>query len=628
MRSHRFLALALATPLLAAAADSPALNDVIALPEFKVFESRPLPVAEKWDYVRVGNFEILSSVSARTTKQFARDLRDFQDVLGIVAPHMLIRAEQPVMVVLCGRNNQFDRFAVKKAIPSTRGNGTSLVRDGEIASILVDYQTRRVAADAPMPAALASEDGPLSWFTDLFPEREIHTSEEFIRQYIHLSLAQLNPRPPAWVAEGLANIYANIDYNNKWIEIGQTKSFLNEVTVTPSARFDQSAFGIGDSYGRGYGGYSGYGGSYGYNGYGGYSGYGSYGDYGSSFGYGRNSMGMLGSSYTYTVPQAIMPLDKMFGVDYTSPLLTGRTDPDGRDRQLHGWKRQVTAFVHLCLYGENGKYRPAFVKFVTRATQAPATEAMFKECFGLSYSEMALNIRSYTEFTNYTGMVIKATKGSLLAPNTPIALRPANDAEIGRIKGETFRLAGLDEDARREFVVAYLRGERDPQLLASLGLMARQRQDAARAKTYLEAVAATSATVPRPRAYLELSRLRAEQFTAAAAGRPLTSAQTAAILEPLLQAQRLPQQLSAIYYDLAGAWDRSSVAPTRDQIALLESGLRLFPYDGRLLVRVAALMIKHGYRNDIAPTLQRALDSSRDAELKDKVGRLLQSTTG
>ncbi len=237
---------------------------------------------------------------------------------------------------------------------------------------------------------------------------------------------------------------------------------------------------------------------------------------------------------------------------------------------------------------------------------------------------MALTIRGYTEFTDYTGKIIKATKGGILYPRPPVTVRAANDAEIGRIKGETLRLAGQDEAARREFVVAYLRGERDPRLLASLGLMARQRHDDARARTYLEAVGATATPVPRPRAYLELARLRGAAQVARTGTQPLTSEQMVELLTPLFVAQRLPQQLVATYLEIAGVWERSSIAPTSDNLGALEYGVSVFPYSGELILRTAALLIKHGHKADAATMIQRALNSTREPELKAKLEALRQ----
>ncbi len=80
---------------------------------------RPLPPREEWTYVKVGNFEVLSSSSERITKQFVKDLHEFQIVLSIVSPRMPIQAELPVMVVLCGKRGQFDSFAAPSRIAAT-----------------------------------------------------------------------------------------------------------------------------------------------------------------------------------------------------------------------------------------------------------------------------------------------------------------------------------------------------------------------------------------------------------------------------------------------------------------------------------------------------------------------------
>ena len=597
MRSIRLLAVALATPLLSVTATSP-LSDVIALPEFKVFEDRPLPAREKWDYVRVGNFEILSNTSTRVTQEFARDLGDFQTVLALIAPHMLIRAEQPVMIVLCGRDDAFARFAVKSNVRSTRGRGTSLVRDAEIASIVVDYETR--SSPAPLlhgPGRPGVED----WLSG----PEVHNSEEFIRQYIHLSLSQRHPRPPAWAAEGLARIYASLDYNNKWIEIGQPKAFLDEVTVSPTLSntgFPLGSFSASNSSNESY--------------------YGSNDRTGSTKGNLTNSAVNPGIGYTYSTPLVMMPLETMFAVDYDSAQFRGSSP--GEDFSLRSWQKQSTAFVHLCLYGEQGKYRKAFLKFSARAATESVTEKLFQECFGLSYPEMALRIRSYAEFTNYTGTIIEARQGrTLLTPRPAAVVRAASDAEVGRIKGETLRLAGQEEAARREFVVAYLRGERDPELLASLGLMAQQRHDATRARTYLEAVAVASQTVPRPRAYLELARARAAAFDAAHGPCPFEANELNALLTPLFAAQRLPQQLVAVYLEIATVWERSAITPARENLAALEYGVRLFPQNGELILRTAGLLLKHGFKADAAALIRPSLETTRDPAMKERL-ELLQ----
>jgi hypothetical protein len=596
MRSFIPLVLLASVPLLAAQTPAP-LRDVVSLPEFTVYADRPLPSAESWRYVRFENFEVLSNASARTTARFVKDLREFQIVLSIVSPMARIRSELPVTIVLCAKGNAFEQFAVKPTVRSLRGLGTTLLRDGEIATILVDYESQAVSE-------------PLAFypFTEWVAERDVHASEEFFREYIHLALSQIQPRPPAWLAEGLANIYSRIEYTNKWIEVGLPKSFTNDFTLKPG--FTGSASGdLVDAFWNAP--FSRMGSDGIIEDRTGFPGSLSYGEFGERFN---------GSRAALVARAALLPLRKVFSVGYDSPELRGQSDHD--DHRLVGWQQQATAFVHMCLYGQNGRYRQPFLKFALRAQREPVTEQMFKECFGQSYRQMELELRGYIDFTYYTSTVYKSKNGDYLKPVKPIEVRQATDAEVGRIKGEAFRLAGRDDDARREFVVAYLRGERDPQLLASLGLMARQRHDDTRARTYLEAVATSGAPVPRPRAYLELARLRLADIRMANHSRPLTGGEDARVLTPLFTAQQLPPALPDVYLEIANVWESSSVAPTRANLGALEYGARLFPRHAELSYRTAALLNRYGYKADAGTLVTRALGLTRDPQSRAKLEQL------
>jgi hypothetical protein len=85
-------------------------------------------------------------------------------------------------------------------------------------------------------------------------------------------------------------------------------------------------------------------------------------------------------------------------------------------------------------------------------------------------------------------------------------LQDAPDAVVGRIKGEALRLAGHGNEAHNALIAPYIRGERDPRLLAALGLDEKLAGNVDRARKFLEA--ASNAKVDRARAYLELARLR------------------------------------------------------------------------------------------------------------------------
>lgn len=595
--SRLFLLAALPLALVPARAAT-ALDEVVKLPEFKVAAERPLPEREEWRYVKVGNFEVLSSASDRITKDFVKDLREFQIVLNEIAPYMLIRAEQPVMVVICGKGGQFEQFASKPQVRSIRGRGTSLVRDNEIASIVVDYHFRDFSDEMLIATGLGRNSlGDLRVEEDVtvLGRQEVHAVDEFIRQYVHLALGQMPAKLPAWFAEGIANIFSDIDYNNKWIEIGLPRSFRNEYVTE----------GLGASFYSGIGGTGGlYGGAFDSSSYGGYYNNDPYGipNY--------LNAGLNAGPRVYSQPLHLMPFGRMLAVE------AGKGDTSD-------WRKQATAFVHMCLYGRGGKYTKGLAQYLSRSATQPVTEELFKECFGKSYQDMAFELRSYSEFTDYRGTIFKATKGgNILKPAPEIVLRPATDGEIGRIKGETLRLSGRDEAARTEFVTAYLRGDREPQLLGSLGLMARQRGDDQRASTYLEAVGAGSELIPRPRAYLELARVRSAQFTKANSGGPLNQRQLVQVLTPLFAAHKLPQQLSENYIEIAKAWQNTSITPERGHLAVLEKGMDLFPRNGLLVVETVRTFIKFGYKAEAIALIQRTQAATKEARLKEMLNEL------
>ncbi|MBL9186187.1 MAG: hypothetical protein JNK23_01780 [Opitutaceae bacterium] len=588
--------LAIAAPAALAAADSTALEQVVRLPEFRVFEQQPLPPRESWDYVKVGGLEILSNASAGTTKEFTRDLGRFLNMLQVAAPTMLIRAEQPVMIVLCGKGGQYERFMRDASGPARRVTNVGFVRDVEIASIIVDYENKTVN----VPGADVLSTGPNGELrplaaTTLAGDRPARTMAEFSRQYVLLSLSEMKPRLPAWAAEGLAAVYGAIEYGDKWIEIGSPRLFARQIEeriVTPDIVPELTALQNR----------AGWGGTQ------------------ASEEYGTGVM--PATVYAIERAMALLSMEQLFAVGYDSPV-RGGTAPDGAFAGYQ-WRQQCAAFVHLCLYGANGKFRSAFIKFASQTSTEPPTDAFFKECFGLDYGAMALRIRAHWTDLNFKGLRIEATDGkSLVGSSAQPVIRPATDAEIGRIKGETFRLTGQEEPARREFVTAYLRGERDLQLLASLGLMARQRRDETRAYTYLEAVGAAAEPVPRPRAYLELARMRADAMQKGADLPRYNREAVAALLTPLFRAQRLPQQLSLIYREIAKVWAHSAVPPDREHLAAIEHGARLFPYDAELATELAELLAAHGHRADAQHYVNRALKLTRDSGLRARLQKVL-----
>ncbi len=294
-----------------------------------------------------------------------------------------------------------------------------------------------------------------------------------------------------------------------------------------------------------------------------------------------------------------------------------------RERSAY-WSAQCYAFVHLCLYGENKKYQKPFLTFLQRAGREPITEELFKACFKMSYKDMGLTLRGYIGFTNYQAMQYTAKKGEELPAPPPVNLVDAPDAVVGRLKGEVLRLAGHGTAARNALIAPYVRGERDPRLLAALGLDEKLAGNDERARKFLEAAAAGKAV--RARAWLELARLRFADAKAkpAAPGGKLTPAQLAPVIEALKTAQMQPPELAGVYALAAEMWMASAANPTRDQFAAVVRGVNLFPRDFNLLLQATLLAAGRGFPAEARALAAHGVKIATEPAVQDRF-RMLQA---
>jgi hypothetical protein len=154
-------------------------------------------------------------------------------------------------------------------------------------------------------------------------------------------------------------------------------------------------------------------------------------------------------------------------------------------------------------------------------------------------------------------------------------------------------------------------------LLAALGLQERGAGEPARARKFLEA--AVRAKAIRPRAYLELARLRfADAAAQPAAGEKFSPEQTAAILSVLFAARSQPPPLPEVYEAIGDAWDRCVVSPTAAHLAVLDEGVRYFPRNATLVYQDAALKTKSGLPADAAGLVDLGLRIAPDGATRDK----------
>lgn len=231
---------------------------------------------------------------------------------------------------------------------------------------------------------------------------------------------------------------------------------------------------------------------------------------------------------------------------------------------------------------------------------------------------MASELRDGGDLAANQSVGFRARDGQKIPEPSAVEWRAATAAEVGRIEGDALRLAGHNLEARRAMLAPYVRGERDPPLLAALGLLERARGDDARARKFLEAAA--QARVVRPRVYLELGRLRYAAALAqpAAAGGKLDATQAAAVLTPLFATRSQPPPLQEVYELIGETWAHCALSPAPGHLGALDEGVHLFPRDAALIYQDAALKAKIGMTNEAAALIDLGMRVAPDAAMRDK----------
>jgi hypothetical protein len=221
-----------------------------------------------------------------------------------------------------------------------------------------------------------------------------------------------------------------------------------------------------------------------------------------------------------------------------------------------------------------------------------------------------------------------------------LPLRNATDGEIARIRGDWERLEiayvraripalapKYIEQARRTLLRAYERDDRDPRLLAILGLCEIDAGNDAGARDYLEAAAAMGFV--RPRAWLELARLRLAGYRALnGPGEKLSAAQAAEVLTAGFKARAQSPVLPEVYELIAEVWQESGVTPNAGHLAVVAEGVNLFPRRAALIHRAATLYLAHGTADEAANLIDLgaaiATDDAERGRFAELRGRLAE----
>ena len=513
----------------------PASSEIVELPTLNVTDTRELPQPEKWRYTRIGHFEAISSAPDRETRRLLRDFEMFRLALGIAWP-MELRQPPPSSIILCGRTHDFRQFIPAQEKTSSENRASLTLNNHEQAFMVLDLHTRTLMLDPSTIEISADAPTPTEFDVDHY--------KQLYREYVRYLFSQSANRPPAWLEEGLCQIVMAMEFDTRLIIFGRIDN-PNEISAAQFAANAQNAAAI-----------------------------------------------EAGDTPSATAPvedldfnaalkrRRLLDFDAFFGVANDSEVAR---NPLGNN----AWAKQSYAFVHLCLYGQKGRYKAAFDKFTQRLAKERPTEALFQECFGKPYKKFLVDLRGYIEFTDYQYRQIKITGKETLETPLP-EMRDATEGEYTRIKGDALRLAGHAATARDALLAAYIRGERDLPFLATLGQAELASGNDARARKFLEAAAAKSL---RPSVLADLARLRLDEARAnpAAPAKKLSADQLTSVLKPLFVARSLPPARPEVYELIAAAWLAAEPSPSQEQLAPLTEGLKRFPRHTGLIYNTAAL---------------------------------------
>lgn len=561
-----------AVPVLRAQENVPQ-GPVVELPKFVVQDSRELPPPESWKYATMPGFEILTNASDKATQRLVKDFDEFRQALSYVWP-VEQQISQTTSLIISGKGAKFDAFMPKgKGGSPDTATASLFLREGNKTAILIDLQATTLNVlnvDGADDAATGTDSGLI----------QVDHDKALYREYVRYLLSKSTPRMPAWFEEGISQIIMRMQVQSRrYIELARVEE-ANTISASAAMTQQINALAAADD---------------------------------------PDAPQLPGApAEDKDFPAALLrrrlvDMDKMFAVAHGSPEATNVLGNNV-------WAKQSYAFVHMCLYGERNKFQKPFAKFLQRIAKEPVTETMFKECFNMTYKQMLMQIRSYSESTVYETKIYQSKKGGedLIVAPPPLPLREATQSEIGRIKGEALVLAGHRDAARLALIAPYVRGERDPELLAALGVYEKQGGKDADARKFLEA--AWTGKTTRPDALLELARFRYADALAKPEGpeKLFSLAQVRSIADLLLVARRQPPHNVAIYDLLADTWARSSVKPKPEDAKPIVEGAVLFPMRLKLVYQSIYFAVDMGDLKSAHALADHGIRYAPDANVKKR----------
>jgi len=573
-------------------------GDIVQLDTLTVTEKAELPPPEVWYYAKIPGLDVFSNASMSTTKRLLKDFEDFRIALEAVWP-VASKPQQPCTLVFCARNS-FAQFLPQTTSSTQMARASVTLIGPEHAFIVINLGTPTMMLDGTQ-LALDMDMGDGSTLSNSF---DVDYFRLLDREYVHYLLSQADTPPPVWYEEGMLQIIQKMDVEATGIKFGAIKQVNNRppknplgiprpassaVSANPASLTTDDDDSTDDLLAD------------------------------TSMDATADMPGSEtisdGDFNVVLAHQALLGFQDFFGVTRDSPVAN---NPIGNNV----WAKQCYAFVHMCLFAIPNKYKAALATFVDRAGKEPVTEQLFAECFGKPYDKFLVELRGYIDFTTYK-YADYAIKGKDRINTPQRDFTQIKEGSGARMKAEALLLANNSIQAIPALRGSYGRGERDPDFLATYGLVmqATNQKDNAR-RLLSQAIAKNTTRAAAYTAYANILLADAGARPAAPDRVSITPEQLAPVLEQLFTARKFPPALPQTYETIAGAWLKSSVAPTNENFSVLTEGLALFPNDPELIYRAAQLLLRMDNRQAAAALLAHGLKVAPDDATREKLAQL------
>ena len=315
------------------------------------------------------------------------------------------------------------------------------------------------------------------------------------------------------------------------------------------------------------------------------------------------------------VDQELMPLQVFFTV--------GLEDPEARNPLAHAlWAKQSYCFLHMCRFWNNGTYRQSFDRFIERLAREPISEALFIECFDMTYEQMIKRMKNYTEV--HIGHCEKYTfDDNKKFTQAEIVFREATESEVARIKAEALRIAGHHKEALNICRDAFNDGDKDRELVALLGCLEYEESQLERAINFLE-FATTHGTL-RASAWTTLAKIRLGQYSDSGevSGEPQKELVFQA-LAMILKARSLKPLVPDIYGVLAEILKYNIVPISKEFIELMHEGALYFPENTEIILFAANLYESIGDFHNATTLANQGLQFANSDDSRERLENFLQ----